>query len=93
MKAGLDPGFETRALPRTDLIPFESEHRCMGTLHHDHDGRGFIFVKGAPERIIERAVKGMLPKGPLGRNMYRKLKVYAGSEHRHAAQQPEPLAL
>ena len=44
-----------------------------------------------PERIIEKAVKGMLPKGPLGREMYRKLKVYAGTEHPHAAQQPEIL--
>ena len=42
----------------------------------------------APERIIEFAVKGMLPKGPLGRAMYTKLKVYAGAEHPHAAQQP-----
>lgn len=46
-----------------------------------------------PEQIIEIAVKGMLPKGPLGRAMFRKLKIYAGSEHRHAAQQPQPLAL
>ncbi len=45
----------------------------------------------APERIIETAVKGMLPKNPLGRAMYRKLKVYAGAEHQHAAQQPKPL--
>lgn len=45
----------------------------------------------APERIIELAVKGMLPKGPLGRDMYRKLKVYAGPEHNHHAQQPKPL--
>lgn len=44
-----------------------------------------------PERVIEIAVKGMLPKGPLGRQMYRKLKVYAGSEHNHAAQQPQVL--
>lgn len=44
-----------------------------------------------PERIIETAVKGMLPKGPLGREMYRKLKVYPGAEHKHAAQQPMPL--
>jgi large subunit ribosomal protein L13 len=44
-----------------------------------------------PEMIIEKAVKGMLPKGPLGRDMYRKLKVYAGSEHAHAAQQPQVL--
>lgn len=47
--------------------------------------------KKAPERIIERAVKGMLPRNPLGRAMLRKLKVYAGPEHRHTAQQPRPL--
>ena len=46
-----------------------------------------------PVRVIEFAVKGMLPKGPLGRAMYRKLRVYAGPEHRHAAQQPRPLTL
>lgn len=46
-----------------------------------------------PERIIERAVKGMLPRGPLGRDMLRKLKVYAGNEHPHSAQQPEPLEI
>ncbi len=45
----------------------------------------------APERIIETAVKGMLPKNALGREMYRKLKVYAGPEHQHAAQQPQVL--
>lgn len=44
-----------------------------------------------PEMIIEKAVKGMLPKGPLGREMYRKLKVYAGAEHAHVAQQPQVL--
>jgi len=44
-----------------------------------------------PEMIIEKAVKGMLPKGPLGRAMFRKLKVYAGKEHSHAAQQPQVL--
>ncbi|HCM04403.1 MAG TPA: 50S ribosomal protein L13 [Oceanospirillales bacterium] len=46
-----------------------------------------------PEMIIEQAVKGMLPKNPLGRDMYRKLKVYAGSEHPHAAQQPQTLEI
>ncbi len=46
-----------------------------------------------PERIIEKAVKGMLPKNTLGRQMYRKLKVYAGPEHNHAAQMPEELSL
>ncbi len=45
----------------------------------------------APERIIETAVKGMLPKNPLGRAMFRKLKVYAGPEHGHQAQQPQSL--
>jgi len=44
-----------------------------------------------PEMVLEKAVKGMLPKGPLGRQMFRKLKVYAGGEHNHAAQQPQPL--
>ena len=44
-----------------------------------------------PERVIELAVKGMLPKGPLGREMYTKLFVYAGPEHKHAAQKPEVL--
>lgn len=44
-----------------------------------------------PEMILEKAVKGMLPKGPLGRAMFRKLKVYAGAEHKHAAQQPTVL--
>ncbi len=44
-----------------------------------------------PERVIELAVKGMLPKGPLGRQMYRKLHIYAGPEHEHAAQKPEVL--
>lgn len=43
----------------------------------------------APGRALEIAVKGMLPKGPLGRQMFRKLKVYAGAEHPHAAQQPQ----
>ena len=45
-----------------------------------------------PARVIELAVKRMLPKGPLGRQMYRKLRVYAGPEHEHAAQQPKQLA-
>lgn len=51
-KAGIDRAEEARRLPRTDLIPFESEHRFMATLHHDHQGRGVVYVKGAPERIL-----------------------------------------
>jgi len=47
----------------------------------------------APERVLQTAVKGMLPKGPLGRAMFRKLRVYAGPDHRHEAQQPKSLTL
>lgn len=46
-----------------------------------------------PERVIEHAVKGMLPKGPLGRQMYKKLFVYAGPDHKHQAQKPEELKI
>ena len=52
LKAGLDAEFEHGALPRTDYIPFESEHRFMATLHHDHAGHAFIFVKGAVEQVL-----------------------------------------
>ncbi|MFA5371666.1 MAG: cation-transporting P-type ATPase, partial [Sideroxydans sp.] len=52
LKAGLDPQFEQGELPRTDHIPFESEHRFMATLHHDHAGHAFIFVKGAVEQVL-----------------------------------------
>jgi len=50
-------------------------------------------IQKAPERVIEKAVKGMLPKNSLGRTMFRKLKVYAGKEHGHAAQQPQALEI
>lgn len=48
-------------------------------------------IEKAPERVIQGAVKGMLPRNPLGRAMFSKLKVYAGEAHPHAAQQPQPL--
>jgi large subunit ribosomal protein L13 len=68
-------------------------------MYHHHTGyvgnlKSISFEKlleKAPERIIENAVKGMLPKNPLGRAMYKKMKVYAGSEHPHTAQQPKTL--
>ncbi|AGH81881.1 50S ribosomal protein L13 [Psychromonas sp. CNPT3] len=74
-------------------------NKAKGKIYYHHTG----FIGGiksisfedliirAPERVIEKAVKGMLPKGPLGRAMYRKLKVYAGTEHQHSAQQPQVL--
>jgi len=50
-------------------------------------------IDRAPERVIQRAVKGMMPRSPLGRAMLKKLKVYAGPAHPHAAQQPQPLTV
>lgn len=53
LKAGLDNLSEAKQYPRTDLIPFEAEHRFMATLHHSHSGQAFICIKGAPERLLE----------------------------------------
>ncbi|MBT4163178.1 MAG: 50S ribosomal protein L13 [Porticoccaceae bacterium] len=50
-------------------------------------------IEKAPERVFEKAVKGVLPRGPLGREMFRKLKVYVGADHPHTAQQPQTLDL
>ena len=53
LKTGLNHDFCHSQFPRTDAIPFESEHRFMASLHHDHLGHGFIYLKGAPERVLE----------------------------------------
>lgn len=74
-------------------------NKAKGKTYYSHSGfpggiKQISFEKlqaHKPEMIIEKAVKGMLPKGPLGRAMFRKLKVYAGTEHNHAAQQPQVL--
>lgn len=74
-------------------------NKASDKLYYDHSGymgglKTISFEKlidKAPTRAIERAVKGMLPKGPLGRQMFRKLKIYAGKDHPHTAQQPQPL--
>jgi len=55
--------------------------------------RADVMLRTFPGRIIESAVKGMLPKGPLGRQMYRKLKVYEGAQHQQEAQKPETLTI
>ena len=52
MKGGLDPALLRKQLPRSDEIPFDALHRFMATLHHSHDGRAFVLIKGAPERIL-----------------------------------------
>lgn len=57
LKAGLEIQLEQEKWPRTDVIPFESEHRFMATLHHDHTGHGFTYIKGAPERLLEMCTK------------------------------------
>ncbi|MCG5536446.1 50S ribosomal protein L13 [Ectothiorhodospira mobilis] len=66
-------------------------YKHTGYIGHMKSASAQQIRERAPERLIEIAVKGMLPKNPLGRAMFKKLKVYAGSEHRHAAQQPQPL--
>lgn len=74
-------------------------NKAKDKLYHRHTGyiggiKSISFEKlidKAPERVIETAVKGMLPKGPLGRAMFKKLKVYAGESHPHSAQQPQEL--
>jgi len=76
-------------------------NKTKNKLYHHHTGypgglKTVSFEKlqaTKPEMIIEKAVKGMLPKNPLGRDMFRKLKVYAGSKHNHAAQQPTALEI
>ncbi|UTW45080.1 50S ribosomal protein L13 [bacterium SCSIO 12696] len=74
-------------------------NKAKDKIYHSHTGypgglKSISFEKlidKAPERTLQNAVKGMLPKGPLGRAMFKKLKIYAGSEHPHAAQQPQEL--
>ena len=76
-------------------------NKVFSKLYHHHTGfignlKTITFNKlrdKAPERIIEIAVKGMLPKNPLGRAMYSKLRVYAGPNHKHTAQQPKVLEI
>jgi large subunit ribosomal protein L13 len=78
-----------------------SGNKRTDKMYHHHTGypggiKSISFEKllaKKPEQIIETAVKGMLPKGPLGRDMYRKLKVYADAQHQHAAQQPQVLEI
>ncbi len=54
LKAGLEAGFERQRYPRDDLIPFDSQHKFMATLHHSHEGEAFVYLKGAPEQVLAR---------------------------------------
>ncbi|MGQ9366289.1 cation-transporting P-type ATPase [Azospirillum sp. ST 5-10] len=65
LKAGLDPEGERGHRPRGDVIPFESEHKFMATLHHDHEGHGVVYVKGAPERVLTMCSQVLGPGGPV----------------------------
>lgn len=73
--------------------------KATDKMYHHHTGypgglKSISFeklIEKAPERVIQSAVKGMLPRNPLGRAMFKKLKVYAGDEHPHTAQQPQTL--
>ncbi len=64
MKGGFEQSLLHEQWPRTDVIPFESEHRFMATLHHDHSGQGFIYIKGATEAILPRCTAQLTSKGP-----------------------------
>lgn len=76
-------------------------NKATDKIYHHHSGYpGGIksislekLLAKKPTAVLEKAVKGMLPKGPLGRQMFRKLKVYAGTEHPHVAQQPQQLII
>ncbi|GAA0846406.1 cation-transporting P-type ATPase [Marinobacter szutsaonensis] len=72
MKAGMNPEQESKQYPRTDLIPFESEHKFMATLHHSHEGHAFLFLKGAPERVVElcKEVVGANHNQPMDREYW-----------------------
>ncbi|MDJ0808437.1 MAG: cation-transporting P-type ATPase [Gammaproteobacteria bacterium] len=72
VKAGLEPMSLLQGLPRDDLIPFESQHRFMATLHHDHTGQGFIYLKGAYEAIVPRCLwqRSGVTNAPLDRDRW-----------------------
>ena len=87
------------------VINIEKVHvtgnKAQDKMYHRHTGypgglKSMSFeklIEKAPERVLQSAVKGMLPRGPLGRAMFKKLKIYAGDSHPHAAQQPQVLEL
>ena len=76
-------------------------NKAKDKMYHSHSGypgglKSVSFeklIEKSPEKVIKLAVKGMLPKTPLGRSMFKKLKVYAGAKHPHEAQQPQALQL
>ncbi len=95
IKAGLDIDEQAKRYPRTDLIPFESEHRFMATLHHSHGGDAFIFIKGAPERLLQMCARQRTSKGdePLDREYWStQIEVLAQQGQRVLAIAVKPVA-
>jgi len=82
-----------------EKVRVTSKNKPKNKMYYRHTGypggiKSISFEKllaSKPTKVLELAIKGMLPKNPLGRAMYRKLKVYAGTEHPHGAQDPQPL--
>ena len=107
LRANLTPEYSPHVDTGDYIVVINAEkvhvtgRKATDKMYHHHTGyignlKSISFDKliaKAPERVIQSAVKGMLPKNPLGRAMFKKLKVYAGSEHHHAAQQPNPLEI
>jgi magnesium-transporting ATPase (P-type) len=97
LKAGFDLEAVSKRFPRTDLIPFESEHKFMATLHHSHEGESFVFVKGAPEAVLGMCATQRGPYGDtsLDRDAWEeRMEAMAGAGQRVLAvamKQAEPL--
>ena len=79
-ESGTHGPFPATAIHKDAAVKFLAQSRTARPVRKDH-----------PERLVEEAVRGMLPKTKLGRAMFHKLKVYAGPKHPHQAQKPEPL--
>ena len=91
-------GRRKKSIARVYLVPGTGKKMDQKIYYHHSDYVGGMkettlkeMMAKKPEKVVELAVKGMLPKGPLGRTMYKKLFVYAGPEHKHEAQKPETL--
>ena len=95
MKAGIEAHLISEQFPRVDVIPFESEHRFMATLHHDHEGNSFVVIKGAPEILLPRCSGQRTSGGSASFEAdfwHGKLEQLTGTGHRSLAIAVKPLA-